>query len=91
MGPGSYNTHNYNAIKADKKKGIGFGTSKRKPLSDTENVPGPGNYKHQIYKTTQKSGYTIPKAANKDKATEEGGRHYNIKSTIPATAKYALP
>lgn len=90
LGPGSYNTQNYMAIKADKKKGIGFGTSTRKPLSLTENVPGPGNYKHQVYKNSEKSGYTIPKAPKKE-TNEVGGKHYNIKSTIPATPNYALP
>jgi hypothetical protein len=91
LGPGSYNTEKYLAIKKDKKLGAGFGTSTRRPLTQTEEVPGPGNYKYDNYKSTQRNGYTIPKSEPKNKAPKDGGKHYTIKPTIPHTADYALP
>lgn len=60
LGPGCYNTHLYKSIKPNS-NGHKFGTSKRKPLRDTENVPGPGNYKYGGYRRSEKSGYTFGK------------------------------
>lgn len=94
LGPGSYNTNKHLAINADPKKktGYSFGTGQRKGLSDTENVPGPGNYNYLKYQNSEKGGYTISKASNdKSKTDKDGGKLYDTRSKFPEAPNYALP
>jgi hypothetical protein len=80
------------SINPDKKKGAGFGTSKRKGLSDTEDVPGPGNYNYAAYKKSEKAGYTIPMSSKDPKIKAiDGGKNYDTRGRFPDTANYALP
>ena len=97
LGPGSYNTHLYNKIGGNGKQGYKFGTGERRPLRDTEKVPGPGNYNHRFYQKSERNGFTFGKHNKKEgartsgKTREVAAKQYSTRNKFPYTANYALP
>jgi hypothetical protein len=92
LGPGSYNTHKYKSIDPGNKNGHKFGNSIRKPLRDTENVPGVGTYNFSSYKNSKRGGYTFNRSAKSGgRRNSSGAKLYDTRGNFPDTASYALP
>ena len=68
-----------------------MGKANRKFLDINDKNPGPGEYKAQEVRIGVKRGYTFNNASRGEKKKKKGGKHYNIKGTIPDVADYLLP